>query len=170
MLSQKEAIYLAFCDSVSSLEVVTSINDLTPEQLEAVRNSVKESVAAGLKDGTVQHDNPTLMSDHKEALKYAGSLFSNWTKRDQRISGIKYTPNTVRGPQTKDEILGKLMTARKAVVAHSPDNTDLLATIDAKINLRKTEINAAKPKKPAKNKVTPINEALESLKALGIEV
>jgi hypothetical protein len=164
MISQKNAVYSAFCDAVANIDGVSSISDLSESQLKTVREQVKESVAAGLASGEVEHDNRTLMSDPKEALRYAGALCSNWFKRDERISGgAKYAPATARGPQVRDELLKKLTTARKSAAVHNPA---LLAVIDERIAARRSELSAAK----SKSKVIPLGEALESLKALGIEV
>lgn len=154
MIKQKDAVF-------SALEAARG------QGLEgdAVREFAIEQVAQGLMAGEVQHSKGAL--DPKRAASYAGSLVSNWTKKDTRLTnGVKYVPETRRGPIVKDDTLIKLNGSLKSLEVNQPDNTDLIERVRGAIEARKAEIAATK----AATKVQSMDEALATLESLGIEV
>ena len=123
-----------------------------------------EQVKQGLMSGEIAHSKGQL--DEKSARSYAGSLVSNWRKKDERLNGgVKYVPETKRGPQVKDETLKTLMTNLKSLKANNAD-ADLIARVEAAIEARRSEVQATK----AAAKVQSMDETLASLQALGIAI
>lgn len=128
------------------------------------REFAVRTIATGLMNGSVSHSKGQL--DEKSATSYASSLFSNWTKKDTRLTnGVKYVPENKTGPRVKDEALKKLSAALKSLEANG-GNHDLIERTKAAIATRKEQIAAAK----ATAKAISIDEALANLAELGIEV
>jgi 2-oxoglutarate dehydrogenase complex dehydrogenase (E1) component-like enzyme len=122
-------------------------------------------IATGLMNGSVSHSKGQL--DEKRAVSYAGSLVSNWTKKDTRLTnGVKYVPENRTGPRVKDETLKKLTAALKSLEVNNPENIELIERTKSAIATRKEQITTAK----ASAKAISIDEALASLAELGIEV
>lgn len=131
---------------------------------DAAHNFAVEQVKAGLMTGEIIHSKGQL--DEKAARSYAGSLISNWKKKDDRLNGgVKYEPSVKRGPQVKDELLKTLNTNLKSLRANNADS-ELIGRVEAAIEARREAINAEK----AATKVQSLDETLASLESLGISV
>lgn len=152
-MKQKEAVYLAFVAIANGRDTTECLADST------FRAQLKEAVAAGLHDGSTDWDFGDKTPE--ACLAYASQLIANWTKRDTRISGMKYEPLTKRGPQIKDERLQKLNVALKAAQVHCPDKVEQITSL---IDARKAELNVVK----AKTKVIDATELTNVLAELGI--
>lgn len=153
MISQKESVYLAFVAESQGKSLAECM------QVSGFRARVVEAVAASLHTNEVEWDCSDKSADN--CMSYASQLFSNWTKRDTRISGVKYEPLTKRGPQVKDEKLAKLNTALKSAQVHAPDK---VAQITALIETRKAELTVEK----SKTKVLSSDELAATLAELGL--
>jgi hypothetical protein len=153
MMKQKDAVYAA-------LEAAQAEGHQGDEAIAFAVEKVKQ----GLMDGTIQHSKGAL--DEKSARSYAGSLISNWRKKDTRLNGgVQYVPETKRGPQVKDEQLRTLKANLDSLKAHGADE-DLIARVEAAYEARKAQVQAEK----AASKVQSLDETLASLQALGIDV
>lgn len=152
---QKDAVFTALSQAISS--------GLEGESATAF---AVEQVKMGLMSGEIIHSKG-VFTDEKLAESYARSLISNWKKKDIRLTdGVKYVPTTKRGPIMKDEKLKKLTESLKSLRVTSPDNTDLIARVEAAIEARRTELASEK----AATKVQSLDETLASLADLGIEI
>lgn len=153
MMKQKEAVFAAITLATTQGLEGDSAHDFAVEQ-----------VKLGLMSGEVEHSKGNL--DEKSAKSYAGSLISNWKKKDTRLNGgLKYEPSTKRGPQVKDERLKELNDNLKALKAHSADMT-IVSRVETAIEARRAELNAEK----SASKVQSLDDTFASLAALGIEV
>jgi len=153
MMKQKDAVFAAITLAATNGLEGDSAHDFAVEQ-----------VKIGLMTGEVEHSKGQL--DEKAAKSYAGSLISNWKKKDKRLNGgVDYTPTTKRGPQVKDERLKELNDNLKALKAHSADMT-IITRVESAIEARRAELSAEK----AASKVQSLDETLASLQALGIDV
>lgn len=133
---------------------------------DSLREFATEVLAQGLMTGEIVHSKGAI-TDPKKAKSYAGSLISNWTKKDTRLTnGVKYVPETKRGPILKDEKLKDLTVAMKSILVNQPTNAELIARVQAAIDERRAEVAATK----AATKVQSMDEALATLESLGIEV
>ncbi len=132
---------------------------------DAANEFAVEQVTQGLMAGEIAHSKGAL--DPKAAKSYARSLVANWRKKDVRLTnGVKYVPTTKRGPIVKDDQLKKLTESLKSLKINQPDNTDLIARVEAAIAARKETLAAEK----AATKVQSMDEALATLESLGIDV
>lgn len=148
--------------------VFTALETARSQGLEgdAAREFAVEQVTQGLIAGEVQHS-AGKVEDPKKAKSYARSLVANWLKKDDRLNGgVKYVPETKRGPQVKDEQLKKLNAALKSLEVNDPENTETIERVRNAINARKTQLAAEK----AATKVQSMDEALATLSELGIDV
>lgn len=153
MMKQREAVFAAI--------EAGQTQGLTGDELRAF---AVEQVKQGLMAGQISHSKGQL--DEAKAQSYARSLYSNWTKKDDRLNGgVKYEPKTKRGPLVKDEQLKALKANLDSLKAHSAD-ADLIARVEAAYNARKEQVQAEK----AASKVQSLDETLASLQALGIDV
>lgn len=154
-MKQKDAVFAAFnAGQQQGLEG------------EALKSFAAEQIKQGLMSGEVSHKEGPV-TDEAKATKYAKSLISNWTKKDERLTnGVKYVPATRRGPQVKDETLKKLNESLKSLKVHSPDNMTLITSVQAKIDERKAQLAAEK----AGSKVQTLEEAMATLAELGVPV
>lgn len=153
MMKQKDAVYAA-------LEAAQAEGHQGDEATEFAVEKVKQ----GLMSGEIAHSKGQL--DEKAARSYAGSLISNWKKKDPRLNGgVQYVPETKRGPQVKDELLRTLSTNLKSLKANNAD-AELIARVEAAIENRRAEVQAEK----AATKVQSLDETMASLEALGIQV
>lgn len=153
MMKQKDAVFAAI--------TLAQTNGLEGD---AAHNFAVEQVKLGLMSGEVEHSKGQL--DEKGARSYAGSLISNWKKKDKRLNGgVDYTPSTKRGPQVKDERLKELNGNLKALRAHGADMT-IISRVESAIEARREELQAEK----SASKVQSIEDTFASLAALGIEV
>jgi len=153
MMKQKDAVFAAL-EQAQRLDL----------EGDAAHAFAVEKVKQGLMDGTVFHSKGRL--DEKKAKSYAGSLLANWFKKDERLNGgVKYVPETKRGPQVKDELLKTLTTNLKSLKANNAD-AELIARVESAIETRRAALAAEKQA----TKVQSLDETMASLEALGIEV
>jgi hypothetical protein len=155
MMKQKDAVFAAM--TAGSEQGLTGDDQI---------NFAVEQVKTGLMSGEIVHSKGPF-TDEKAARSYAGSLVSNWKKKDVRLTGgVKYTPETKRGPIVKDETLKKLNDSLKSLRINQPNNSDLIGRVEAAIEERRSQLAAAK----AQTKVQTLDETLAALQELGIEV
>jgi hypothetical protein len=153
-IKQKDVVFAAFMSIVGEGKTVA---DATETQ----RQQVKEQVASQLHDGSCDWDDPDKSPEH--CLRYAGSLVSNWFKKDPRLNGVgKYTPKTRRGPLVKDEELKKLIAARDSAVVLG--RTEVVPQLESRIAQRKEQLKLEK----AKTKVLSQDELAATLTELGL--
>ena len=119
-------------------------------------------VAEGIMDGSCEHKSAEVKTNEKLALSYARALVRDRLKKDSDLNGgVKYEPATRRGPIVKDPELKKLKEVLKALEHHGAES-EVIEAVKAKIAEKEAEIAASKANVPS------IEEALETLKELGI--
>jgi hypothetical protein len=145
MISQKDSVFTAYEQGKAQ--------NLTGKDLATFAST---QVALGLMQGEVEHSTPEkFLNNEKEANKYAKELVSNWFRRDQRINGgVKYVPETKRGPIVKNADLKDLLAAqRKLSKIGSPEAQEVLSMISPKIEeLSAIEMEARKARQSSKAK------------------
>jgi len=128
----------------------------------ARRDFAVEQVRLGILSGEIGYNKDK--TDEKVVARYASSLVGNWLKKDVTLNGgVKYVPETKRGPQIKDERLIELNANLKSLRAHGSDMT-LISRVEDAITARKAQLAAEKET----TKVKSIEETNESLRALGL--
>jgi hypothetical protein len=152
-MKQKESVYVAFMAESQGKSIAEC------STVPGFRERVVEAVAASLNTNETEWDSAD--KSPEKCLAYASQLYSNWTKKDIRISGIKYEPATKRGPQMKDDKLIKLTTALKSASVHAPEK---VPQIEALIEIRKAELTVEK----SKTKVMNSDELNATLAELGL--
>lgn len=152
-MKQKDAVFAAFnAGQQQGLEG------------EALKSFAAEQVKQGLMSGEVSHKEGAI-TDEAKATKYAKSLISNWTKKDDRLTnGVKYVPATRRGPQVKDDVLKKLNESLKSLKVHDAGNMTLISSVEAKIAERKAQLAQEK----AGSKVQTLEETMAALAEIGV--
>ena len=153
MMKQKDAVFAAY---------TAGINAGLEHGSKPLFDHVKTEIFHGITAGDISYNKDR--SNEKEVRNYAGSVTNNFFKKDERISGAKYVPQTKRGPIVKDERLIELSTNLKALKVHSPENMELIGRVQAAFDARKAEVAASK----VSTKVKSEAETMESLAALGL--
>jgi hypothetical protein len=142
MLSQKDGIYNAVVsfhkDHGRSFEDGTEVV-FSKEDRATVIGMVCEAFHAD--EISISEAAKSKFSDPAELKSYAGSLLSNWLRKDTRLNGgVKYSPkNPGSRAGQSDETIKNLRLLRKTL-----DDADQIASVDEEISTRLAAIKAAK--------------------------
>jgi len=160
-MKQKDAVVLYWTQGTEQ--------GLTGKDLEAF---VSTEIFHGLQAGDIDHRNAAMKEDEKECQRYAKALVSNHFKKAKEINGgVKYIPQTTRGPIIKDQALKDLSICLKAMQGRDDVTEEMIQSTSFLIESRKAELEAAKPaKKPAAKKVLSLEEIQATLAKYSVEV
>jgi hypothetical protein len=165
-MKQKDVVFNAFHACLTALNItgVKFVSEVPAEQKDEVKNGVIDLVTQSIMSGEMDLDKPELKADEKAAKGYAKALWGNWIKKDDRLNGgVKYVPQTRRGPIVKDENLKKLKGAIQSLQLNKADPA-LIAKTQEVFDARKAELAAAK----AASGAVPLDEAMAILVEAGI--
>jgi hypothetical protein len=139
-MKQNDAVFQAVC-SVLGMDEFDSAVELTKEQRETVVGMVTEGIISGKVDFSTEartrHDTPA------KVRSYTTGMVSNHLRKDKRLNGGDTYVIKNPGSRSKQDASIKAM---RALQSQYEKDSDEWGEIEAAIDARQAELEAAKPK------------------------